>query len=88
MADIRTGSKSVFVNGCFGEKSGYSALNPSGVIGITGVGSDQIDQSQTYRKVGTESHGSSLPPRSPPNDATEDPKTAGLPNGSDPSPHC
>jgi len=39
----------------------------------------QQRQSQTRLKAGTESHGSSLPPRRLPNDATKDPKTAELP---------
>ncbi len=39
-ADIETESKWVFLNVRFGEKSGHSALNASGVIGITGVGSN------------------------------------------------
>ncbi len=34
-ADIETESKCVFLNVRFGEKSGHSALNPCGVIGIT-----------------------------------------------------
>ncbi len=39
-ADIETESKSPFLNVCFGEKSGRSEPEPSGVISTTGVALD------------------------------------------------
>ncbi len=45
-ADIRTESRSLILNGRFGEKSGRSAPEPSGVVNIIGVGSNYTDKAK------------------------------------------
>ena len=45
-ADIETESKSEFTNVCFGEKSGRSESEPSGVVDIIGVGSNYNDKAK------------------------------------------
>jgi len=45
-ADIETESKSAFLNVCFGEKSGHSALNPCGAISLVVVGSNYTDKAK------------------------------------------
>ncbi len=77
-ADIRTESKSVFLNGCFGGKSRHSDLNPGGVISIIGVGSDQIDKAIPTERWGRKATGPRVLRRVK-DDPAEGPKTAELP---------
>ncbi len=77
-ADIRTESIWVFLNGCFGEEKQTFRARICGVIGINGLGSDQIEKAKPTERWGRKATGPRFLRRVT-DDPAEGPKIAGLP---------